>query len=232
MSTSHARKSAGLGGGADDLIGAFAKRSPSASRSRLTSLSRAAAALTALSDDQLKAFAGAKSRLPDLVNRMLAQTRTETKTPERISLQGLGTPEISEGEGLGELLSEEEGRRRLDAYAKPSLLKDWAGPTAGPVEIERALKIPRSTLHQWQRKGLVIGLLNGVRKNVFPLEQFVDGKPVAGIAEVMAIIDHPRITWRWMKTPHPLLGGAKPLTRLKQGRQDEVLRAAHTNFGQ
>ncbi len=231
MATSHARKSPTFGG-ADDLIGAFAKQSPTASRTRLTRLSRAAALLTALTDDQLQAFAAAKAALPDLVNRILAQTRTETKPPERISLQGVGPVVEMEGDDPGDLLSEEEGLRRLYAYAKPSPLEDWAGPTAGPVDIERTLEIPRSTLHHWQRKGLIIGLLNGVRKNVFPLDQFVDGKPLAGLAEVLTIIDHPRVTWRWMRTPHPLLGGAKPLTRLKQGRVEEVLRAAQTNFGQ
>lgn len=231
MATSHARKAPTFGG-ADDLIGAFAKKNPTASRMRLTRLGRVAARLDALTDDQLNGLDRVSAKLPDLVDRILAQVRPAAKAPERFIVDRSGPVEIVQGEGLGELLSEEEGRRRMDEYATPVSLESWAGPTAGPVDIERTLKIPRSTLHHWQRKGLVIGLLNGVRKNVFPLEQFVDGKPVAGLDEVMAIINQPRVTWRWMLTPHPLLGGAKPLTRLKQGRQEEVLRAAQTNFGQ
>ena len=231
MATSQARKSTTYG--ADDLIGAFAKQNPTASRTRLTRLSRVAAKLDALTDDQLSGLDRISARFPDIVDRILAQVRPAPKAPERFRVDRTGPVVEMQGEGLGELLTEAEGRRRLHASAKPQPLEDWAGPTAGPVDIERALGIPRSTLHHWQRKGLVIGLLNGVKKNVFPLEQFVDGKPVAGIAEVMAIIPNPpRITWRWMRTPHPLLGGAKPLTRLKQGRQEEVLSAAQTNFGQ
>jgi len=231
MATSHARKVPAFGG-ADDLIGAFAKQNPTASRTRLTRLSRVAAKLDALTDDQLNGLDRLSATLPDLVDRILAQMRTPAKAHERFIVDRSGPVEISQGEGFGELLTEEEGRRRIHEYATPQGLESWAGPTAGPVEIERTLKIPRSTLHHWQRKGLIIGLLNGVRKNVFPTEQFVDGKPVDGLAEVLAIINQPQVTWRWMRTPHPLLGGAKPLTRLKQGRLDEVLSAAQTNFGQ
>jgi len=100
------------------------------------------------------------------------------------------------------------------------------------VEIERSIGVPRSTLHAWQGRGLVIGLMNGVRRKVFPVEQFVDGKPIAGIADILTVIGDPRTAWRWLKEPSPLLNGATPLAGLKRGRLDEVLNAAKTNFGQ
>jgi hypothetical protein len=40
-------------------------------------------------------------------------------------------------------------------------IEEWAGPAAGPVELERDYGIRRSTLHNWQRHGAVIGLLKG-----------------------------------------------------------------------
>ena len=151
----------------------------------------------------------------------------------RIILKPRGPVEVSQGAGLGELLTLEEGRRLHEyALATGTSLEDWAGATAGPVELAHKLGVSRSTLHAWQTKRLAIGLLNGLRKNVFPLEQFVDGKPVAGIADVLAVIGEPRVTWMWFKEPSPLLNGATPLARLKRGRVDEVLRAAQTNFGQ
>jgi hypothetical protein len=57
--------------------------------------------------------------------------------------------------------------------------------------------------------------LNGACKTVFPLEQFVDGKP---IAEMLAVIGEPRVTWMWLREPSPLPNGATPLARLKRGR--------------
>ena len=152
----------------------------------------------------------------------------------RIELTARGLVEIGHGAGIGELLSSDEGAKRLHDYALATGgdFKTWAGPTAGPVEIERRLGVPRSTLHLWQTKGLVIRLVDGVRKPVFPLEQFVESKPVAGIADVLDVIGEPNATWMWLKEPHPLLGGATPLARLKRGALAEVMDAARTNFDQ
>jgi len=149
----------------------------------------------------------------------------------RIILKPRGPVEVSQGEGLGAVLTLEEGRRRVHEYATPMALEDWASATAGPVQIALELGVSRSTLQAWRTKRLAIGLLNGARKTVFPLEQFVDGKPVAGIADVLAVIGEPRATWMWLKEPSPLLNGATPLARLKRGRLNEVLRVAQT-FGQ
>lgn len=40
-------------------------------------------------------------------------------TPEPLKLAPKGPPEASQGEGLGALISAEEGRERLAAYATP-----------------------------------------------------------------------------------------------------------------
>lgn len=151
----------------------------------------------------------------------------------RIVLQPRGPLEVRQGEGLGELLTLGGGRRRIHEYALATgtSFESWAGAAAGPVEVARKLGVSRSTLQAWQTQRLAVGLLNGARKTAFPLEQFVEGKPVAGIADVGAVIGEPRVTWMWLKEPNPLLNGATPLARLKCGCLDEVLRAAQTNFG-
>lgn len=138
--------------------------------------------------------------------------------------------EDSKGTGFGELLSAEEGHRRLAEYATPMRLEEWAGRVAGPVELERDHGIRRSTLHNWQRRGAVIGLLKGERKHVFPLEQFIDGRPVEGISDVLKIVGHPRRAWSWMVERSPLLTGKRPIDMLKQDRRDEVVEAARTVF--
>ena len=90
--------------------------------------------------------------------------------------------------------------------------------------------IARSTLHDWQRRGEVIALLKGARKHVFPLAQFVDGRPAQGIRDIVDIVDSPRRAWFWMVKPSPLLGDKRPIDLLKQDRRLEVVEAARTVF--
>jgi len=82
-------------------------------------------------------------------------------------------------------------------------LEDWAGATARQVQVARKLGVSRSTLQAWRTRRLAVGLLNWARKTVFPLEQFVNGKPVAGIADLLAVIGEARVTWMWLKEPSP-----------------------------
>ena len=243
MTQSHARRSAGAASAvaspaAADMIGMFAKRNPNTSRGELEVLGRATAAFGAeivkLTADQQKRLAGSTATLRDLVAQVLGEPDAAPDGQGRILLSPSFPAEISHGKGLGEPLTPEEGRRRVHEFALASggASQDWTGAAVGPVEIERRLGVARSTLHAWQSKGLVIGLLNGLRKNVFPLEQFVDGKPVAGIADVLRVIGEPRTAWMWLKEPNPLMNGVSPLARLKTGRIAEVLEAARANFDQ
>ena len=137
--------------------------------------------------------------------------------------------EHSKGAGLGNLVDLEEGQRRLAAYATPTRLEDWAGPVAGPSDIEKGFGTRRSTLHDWHKRGAVIGLLKGERKHVFPLAQFVDGRPVEGMTEVTRIISNPRVAWQWLIQSKPSIGGS-PLDRLKAGDVDGVVAAAEGDF--
>lgn len=138
--------------------------------------------------------------------------------------------EVSTGAGLGEALSIEEGRRRLAEFTTPARIEDWAGPVAGPGDIEKMFGTKRSTLHDWQKRGAVIGLLKGERKHVFPLAQFVDGRPVEGMSQITKLIPNSRVAWQWLLQTKPSIGGA-PLDRLKKGHLDEVLDAAARDFG-
>jgi hypothetical protein len=101
---------------------------------------------------------------------------------------------------------------------------------AGPTELEREHGVARSTLHAWQKQGAVIGLLVGVRKHAFPVEQFIDGRPIAGLAAVLGVIGDPRVAWLWLREPNPGLAGASPLARLKSGAVDSVVEVARANF--
>jgi hypothetical protein len=86
-------------------------------------------------------------------------------------------------------------------------------------------------LNDWREQGAAIGLLRGVRKHVYPLAQFVDGRPAPGIAKVMKALKQPRAAWLWLSRPHPSGDGTAPIERLKTGKVGEVVAAAESDFG-
>lgn len=151
--------------------------------------------------------------------------------PRRIHIERVGKPEVRQGSGLGDRVSAEEGRARLDRYAQARPLESWAGPVAGAGEIERQLKIARSTLGRWQQRGVVVGLLRGERKLAYPLEQFVDARPIEGIGDVLRVIGEPRAAWLWLRQPHGALDDRTPLAVLStSGGRERVARTAERDF--
>ncbi|BAV49717.1 Protein of unknown function DUF2384 [Mesorhizobium loti] len=106
------------------------------------------------------------------------------------------------------------------------LIEDWAGRVAGSTYLEENLRIARSTLHRWQRRGDVVALRKGGRKHVFPLAQFVDGRPVAGISNVQSLIGNPRLAWLWLTRPAAQLDGRIPIDLLRQDQIEDVVEAA------
>lgn len=184
--------------------------------------------------------------LPIAARRRLTKHESELKTRIQGLVAALGGEvplaqidlpvpkevEPLKGRGLGVVLSAEEGTRALDDYAVRRRVEDWAGAVAGPTELARDYGIPRSTLNHWQHDGAVIGLLKGTRKHVYPVAQFVDGRPIRGLSEINAVVDDPRIAWLWLTQANPPLGGAKPIDLLKRGRIQDVVEAARSYFAQ
>jgi hypothetical protein len=135
------------------------------------------------------------------------------------------------GEEIGNLVSVEEGNRRLDAVTVHRSLEDWAGPLADAAEIERKMAIPRTKLQNWRKRGVAIGLRKGKHRYVYPLAQFADGKPVDGIRDIVQLARDPWDAWQWLITPELSIGGV-PLELLKQGKLYDVLVAADCDFGE
>lgn len=218
---------------ASEMIGMFAKRNPKTSRAQVEAVGKLVAEFGAtaakLSPAARQRLVARKAELSKLIAEIVAEP---DGAPELLKLAPKAEPEVSQGEGLGALVSAAEGRERLAVYATPLKVEAWAGPLAGPTELEREHGVARSTLHAWQKQGAVIGLLVGVRKHAFPIEQFIDGRPVAGLAPVLEVIGDPRIAWLWLREPNPGLAGASPLARLKSGAVDSVIEVARSNFAQ
>lgn len=110
--------------------------------------------------------------------------------------------------------------------AEPLRIEEWAGPVAGATHLEKRLGIPRSTLHWWQRHNDVIALRRGARKHVFPLAQFIDGRPIPGIRQVLSSLSNPRSAWLWLIRSSPLLDNRIPIEMLRQDLIAEVTAAA------
>jgi hypothetical protein len=216
---------------AADLISMFAQRNPKSSRGDLTEVGNLVAAFSATAAELSPA---ARKRLiarKEGFKKLIAQIAAEPEaTPKPLKLVAKATGEVSQGAGLGKMLSSAEGRARIAEYATPTKVADWAGPLAGPTELDRDFGVARSTLHNWQKQGMVIGLLVGVRKHAFPTEQFVDGRPVIGLAAIVEAIGDLRAAWLWLREPNPGLAGNTPLERLKAGATDKVIEIARSNF--
>ncbi len=214
-----------------DLVSMFAQRNPKASRDELTEVAKLVAGFSAtaakLSPAARKRLIASKERFKKLIVEISAEP-DEGREPRKLVAKAAA--EVSHGAGLGKVLSAEEGRARIAEYATPTKVEDWAGPVAGPTELERDFGVARSTLHTWQKQGAVIGLLVGVRKHAFPMEQFVDGRPVTGLAAIVAAIGDLRAAWLWLREPNPGLAGVTPLARLKAGATDKVVEMARSNF--
>jgi hypothetical protein len=107
------------------------------------------------------------------------------------------------------------------------LADDWAGPVAGPTMIERHYGIPRSTLYRWQKVNEVVAIsTRSSRKPVFPLKQFIDGRPAPGIAEVIAAFGDQKSAWQWLVAPFPEFEQRAPIDLLLSGEVATVLATA------
>lgn len=155
-----------------------------------------------------------------------AAQQGKAQASEREHVAPSGRIVRSRGAGLGDQIPVEEGRARLESYAKADSIESWAGLVAGAGQIEQQLGIPRSTLNSWQQRGAVIGLLRGERKFAYPLEQFVDARPIEGLIEILRLASDPRSAWLWLRQPNAALGQKTPLECLRAGRKTAVLEAA------
>ncbi|WP_376705017.1 antitoxin Xre/MbcA/ParS toxin-binding domain-containing protein [Mesorhizobium sp. ISC25] len=174
-----------------------------------------AAAVALLAPTDIRAIDTMQERLPGMASRfvrILAAEAAERSARTRLSGAHGGQETDVQPAGSGD----------LDAMR----VEDWAGRVAGSTFLQENLGISRSTLHRWQRSGTVVALRTGGRKHVFPLAQFIDGRPAPGIKEVSSAMPDPRRAWSWLIGPAPGLAGRIPIEMLKQDLVAEVVLAA------
>jgi hypothetical protein len=204
---------------AAEIESLIASLDPSARKPALTAAGVLAGALVA-----------AFLRLPRRKQFALSAKATElVKQIEQIIAIAAAAEPARESANSDQDRDAEHRRKNLPEF-EPLRVQEWAGVVAGPTEIERRFGIPRSTLHRWQKLNSVIALKKGGRKFVFPLAQFVDGRPANGLSKLLEIIPHHRTAWLWLTTASMELGGRSPIELLRMDMVDDVLKAARDHY--
>ncbi|MGX7876471.1 MbcA/ParS/Xre antitoxin family protein [Mesorhizobium sp. ORM6] len=178
-----------------------------------------ASAVTLLSPKHQRAIDAIHADLPGLASKFVRALAAEAARRSEAGTAGATSPPTV-------FLADETSPSQSDDL-ESMLIEDWAGRVAGSTYLEENLRIARSTLHRWQRRNDVIALRKGGRKHVFPLAQFVDGRPVAGISNVLELIGNPRLAWLWLTRPAAQLDGRIPIDLLRADQVEEVVEAAH-----
>ncbi|BCG76648.1 antitoxin Xre/MbcA/ParS-like domain-containing protein [Mesorhizobium sp. 113-3-3] len=206
---------------AEDVERALAHYDEAINQSTVVSVGKIAgsiaSAVTLLSPKHQRAIDAIHADLPGLASKFVRALAAEAARRSEA-----GATDMPTGLQPDEALSAPPRSEDLESM----LIEDWAGRVAGSTYLEENLQIARSTLHRWQRRGDVIALRKGGRKHVFPLAQFVDGRPVAGISDVQSLIGNPRLAWLWLTRPTAQLDGRIPIDLLRQDQIKDVVEAA------
>ena len=127
------------------------------------------------------------------------------------------------------LIDEAEAERRLAARLRPGKREKLL--TSDELAKLAELK-SRQTVHNWLKKGRIIGWESAKRGFVFPVGQFDSRRrPLEGLVRILPHFGDSYSAWLWLTTPSPALKGATPLSRLRKGLIDEV-EAAAIGYGQ
>ena len=85
----------------------------------------------------------------------------------------------------------------------------------------------RQSVHDWLKKGRIVGWQGAKRGYVFPVGQFDErGHPLKGLDLITPQFDDGYAAWCWLTAPHDALDGAEPLVLLCKGEAARVEAAA------
>ena len=85
----------------------------------------------------------------------------------------------------------------------------------------------RQSVHDWLKKGRIVGWRGARRGHVFPAAQLDErGRPLDGLDRVMGLFGDGYAAWVWLTTELSSLDGATPLALLAGGELDRVAKAA------
>ncbi|MBY4639889.1 hypothetical protein K6L44_07785 [Gluconacetobacter entanii] len=119
----------------------------------------------------------------------------------------------------------------LKKFVVETPIESWAGYVLKAGEIREKFGIPTSTLHSWRETNKIVAIKRNHRNFCYPIEQFVDSKPVAGIEDILKLSPSSRSAWLWLCQRHPTTKDMRPIDLLRNGDAQVVVDAAHGEFG-
>ena len=121
--------------------------------------------------------------------------------------------------------SPEEVRRIVESRTIP-YEPDEEVLSSNEVAVRLGLK-SRQSVHDWLRKGKIVGWQTARRGYMFPVRQLDErNRPIEGLGEIVALFEDAYAAWFWLTTPRNALDGEEPLTVLARGQRDRVIDAA------
>ena len=117
-----------------------------------------------------------------------------------------------------------EAARRISARTRPG---DGEELLSSDELAARIGLRTRQSVHDWMRKGRIVGWRGAKRGYLFPAQQVDErGRPPDGLEWIVPSFGDGYAAWVWLTTPLPSLDGAKPLELLHNGEVDIVAAAA------
>lgn len=188
------------------------------------------AALAAVTDlFQQKVEALSISSLRQLASALQrSQADAEELVRAVVSAASDGLPQRTlKGGGLGQLLTFDEGRERIDTIAVDVEPAEWAASELlGAGDAAARIGVSRAALDNWRRAHRVLAFRRGIRNFVYPVRQFDRQRPIDGLSQVRTHFGDDETAWEWLIADNARTGGAAPIERLRKGKVEEVVRAA------
>ena len=117
-----------------------------------------------------------------------------------------------------------EADRRISERTRKGIKEDLL--TSREFADRAGLKT-RQSVHDWLRKGRIIGWQGAKRGYVFPARQFDErGQLLRGLDRIAPLFEDGYAAWRWLSAPVTALDGAEPLDLLGEGEVAIVEAAA------
>ena len=161
---------------------------------------------------------------PEAVRSALAAA-ANVLSPERVRTaagEASGIEIIADAESQS--VDARESDRTLSRRTRPGEREELL--TSDELAERVGLKT-RQSVHEWRKKGRIVGWQGAKRGYVFPAGQFDRrGRPLGGLERIVPHFSDGYSAWIWLTTPRPSLNGAKPIALLGQGERDRVAAAA------
>lgn len=133
-------------------------------------------------------------------------------------------PEIEIGGVEPQRVDADEAERQMSARTRPGDGEELL--TSNELAARIGLKT-RQSVHDWLRKGRILGWRGAKRGYLFPAQQVDErGRPLDGIERIVPRFGDGYAAWVWLTTPLPSLDGTKPLVLLRRGETNLVAAAA------